>query len=158
MTPTTDGYRYGGARALVELHEIHMRAFLADWKRARAAGVGLPSTDDPSYASMAALLRHVLRAGRGYMTWMCECLELPDPEIRATPEVDVVESEADAYLEHLLERWRLPLRDVAEEQFDRPEYKSRWGTLYCIDAMLEHAVMHPIRHAHQLERLMRGGA
>jgi hypothetical protein len=25
----------------------------------------------------------------------------------------------------------------------------------CIDAMLEHAVMHPIRHAFQLEELMR---
>ena len=48
-------------------------------------------------------------AARGYMTWMCEVLELPDPEIRIPPEPT---------------------------------------------ALLEHAVMHPIRHAFQLEELM----
>lgn len=37
---------------------------------------------------------------------------------------------------------------------ETPEYPSRWKTLYCVDAMLEHAVMHPIRHAFQLEELM----
>jgi len=48
-------------------------------------------------------------AARGYMTWMCEVLELPDPEIRIPPEPT---------------------------------------------ALLEHADMHPIRHAFQLEELM----
>ena len=48
--------------------------------------VGLPQTHDPAYASLDTLLRHVLGAARGYMTVMCEVLELPDPEIRATPD------------------------------------------------------------------------
>jgi hypothetical protein len=50
--------------------------------------------------------------------------------------------------------WREPLRAVGGEHFDRPEYASSWGTLYCIDAMLEHAVMHPLRHRFQLEELL----
>jgi hypothetical protein len=44
---------------------------------------------------------------------------------------------------------------VRDDQLETPEYRSRWQTLYSIDAMLEHAVMHPIRHAFQLEELMR---
>jgi hypothetical protein len=44
-----------------------------------------------------------------------------------------------------------------EDQLDTPEYPSRWKTLYSIDAMLEHAVMHQVRHSFQLEKLMRTG-
>ena len=115
----------------------------------------LPKTDDPSYASLETLLRHVLGAARGYMTWICEVLELPDPKIRMPPEPPALAAEADSYMEHVLEQWRTPLRDVGDDRLETPEYPSRWQTRYCIDAMLEHAVMHPIRHAFQLEELMR---
>ena len=151
-----DPYVYGGARATIRLHERHQREFLATWKRAQAAGTRLPETDDPSYASREALLRHVLRAARGYMVWMCQQLDLPDPAIRPTPEAEAIETEAEAYLEHVLACWRDPLRKVAPERFSHPEFESRWGVKYCIDAMLEHAVMHPIRHSFQLEELMAG--
>ena len=54
-------------------------------------------------------------------------------------------------MEHVLERWRTPLQEVGDDRLETTEYPSRWQTRYCIDAMLEHAVMHPIRHAFQLE-------
>jgi hypothetical protein len=148
-------YRSRAVRALVLLHEEHLRRFLDTWKRAKAASVVLPVTDDPAYVSLDALLRHVLGAARGYMTWMCEVLTLPDPQIRVLPDAPALSAEADVYMEHVLERWRDPLMDVADDQLETPEYASRWKTLYCVDAMLEHAVMHPIRHAFQLEELMR---
>jgi uncharacterized damage-inducible protein DinB len=147
-------YRSRAVRALVLLHDEHLRRFMQTWKEARAAGVLLPKTDDPAYASLETLLRHVLAAARGYMTWMCEQLELPDPEIRVAPEPEELSRDPESYMEHVLERWRMPLHDVGDERLDTPEYPSRWQTRYCIDAMLEHAVMHPIRHAFQLEELM----
>ena len=64
------------------------------------------------------------------------------------------EKEADEYLVHLLEKWRTPLAEVPIDKFEHGTYTSRWGTDYCIDAMLEHAVMHPIRHEFQLKTLM----
>ena len=36
-----------------------------------------------------------------------------------------------------------PLREIAGGQLETPEYPSEWRTRYSIDAMLEHAVMHP---------------
>ena len=36
-------------------------------------------------------------------------------------------------------------------------YKSRWGEDYNIEQMLEHAIVHPMRHRIQLERLLRRG-
>ena len=154
-TASTIAYRSRAVRALVVLHDERLRRFLTVWQQAHAASVALPATQDPAYASLEALLHHVLRAARGYMTWMCEVLELPDPEIRATPEPAIVAREAAAYTEHVLDKWRAPLCDVGDDRLYAPEYRSRWTSLYCIDSMLEHAVMHAIRHAFQLEELRR---
>jgi hypothetical protein len=155
MPSTALAYRSRAVRALVLLHDEHVRRFLVVWNQAQAASVVLPKTDDPAYASLETLLRHVLCSARGYMTWMCEVLELPDPKIRMPPELPALPAEADSYMEHVLEKWRTPLRDVGDDRLETPEYPSEWQTRYCIDAMLEHAVMHPIRHAFQLEELMR---
>ncbi len=87
------------------------------------------------------------------MTWLCEKLGLPDPGIDEAPEPEAVERDADRYLEHLLERWRKPLAGVEEEQLQTTS-KTRWGEDMTCEGMLEHAVMHPIRHRFQLEELM----
>jgi uncharacterized damage-inducible protein DinB len=156
MTPARDlEYRSRAVRAMVLLHDEHLRRFLVVWKQAKAASVVLRRTGDPAYASLGTLLHHVLGAARSYMTWLCEVLELPDPMIRIPPEPTTLPAEADSYMEHVLRQWRTPLQDVGDERLETPEYQSRWQSKYCIDSMLEHAVMHPIRHAFQLEELMR---
>jgi hypothetical protein len=147
-------YAYPGARSLVLLHERSLRSLHRTWRKAKAAGVVLPKTDDPAYASPETLLAHVCSAARGYMIWMCEVLELPDPEIRTAPAPTEIEEVAGEYIDHLTERWRRPLARVAEKRFYRPEHSARWKVRYCVDAMLEHAVMHPVRHEFQLETLI----
>ena len=96
----------------------------------------------------------MLSAAAGYMIWMCEVLDLPDPGIRSAPDAAAIVREAEDYMEHILERWQTPLREVPDDRLETPEYPSRWETRYCIDSMLEHAVMHPIRHAFQLNELL----
>ena len=149
-----ENYRYRGARALVLLHEQHLCEFVKTWRRFQTSGVALPHTSDAAYASNRHLLRHILGAARGYMVWMCEKLNLPDPEIRQVPSESEIEAKADEFLTHLLERWRIPLAGLPEEVFHDPTFPSRWNVHYCIDAMLEHAVMHPIRHTFQLQELL----
>ena len=146
-------YRNRGARALVLLHEWALREILPAWRRAKASHIQLPSTPDPDYASLESLLHHALRAARGYMTWLCEKLGLPDPGISPAPEASLVEQEVERYIEHLLERWRLPLADVEEARLEAV-HKTRWGEDMSCEGMLEHAVMHPIRHRFQLEELL----
>ena len=70
------------------------------------------------------------------------------------PGADVMESEAGPYAERLLEAWKEPLKNIPPERFFKKAYISPWGVPYCIDAMLEHAVMHPTKHRFQLEELM----
>lgn len=151
------GYRWRGARALVLLHAQSMREFLPVWREAARSGVRLPSTDDPDYASLHTLLHHVFRASRGYMTWLCEKLGLPDPGIEPAPPPDVVERDADRYLEHLLACWRTPLAGVDEARL-QPLFTTRWGADLSGESMLEHAVVHPMRHRFQLEELLKATA
>ncbi len=147
-------FKYNGARSLVLLHDEHLRSCIQTWHEAKKLDIKLPLTEDKDYQSLETLLRHILRAARGYMTWTCEKLNLPDPEIEKTPELDVIGIKVDEHLSHLLERWKLPLAEIEEKKFHSPTFKSRWGVEYCIDAMLEHAVMHPVRHEFQLKNLM----
>ncbi len=144
-------YRSRGARALVHLHECELRAFVATWRRAQGLGIAVRADADPSYASPAALLQHVLRAARGYLVWTCEVLKLSDPGVRPAPEPAELAVGPEAYLEHVLERWRTGLVLADPEALERTEAKSRWGVTYSVDGMLEHAVMHPLRHRFQLE-------
>jgi uncharacterized damage-inducible protein DinB len=153
-TQSLGKFRYNGARALVLLHEKYMMSCIDAWQEAKVKNVILPETDDQDYQSLNTLLRHILRASRGYMTWICDNLNLPDPAIEKVPEADIIVSNVQVYLTHLLEKWRIPLVEIPEERFHNPTYTSRWGVEYCIDAMLEHAVMHPIRHEYQLRNLI----
>ncbi|HET8986696.1 MAG TPA: VOC family protein [Trueperaceae bacterium] len=153
-TPPSDAFEYRGARALAILHENHLREFMPIWRAARASGVPLPKSTDENYASYEALLRHVLRAAGRYLTWMCKNLGLEDPKVSEAPPVERIAAEADDYLEHVVERWRLPLRRLPESRFEDESYTSNWGVPMTIESMLEHAVMHPIRHAFQLRELL----
>lgn len=153
-TPARIEYTYGGAQAMVSLHDAEMRRFMETWRRAKAADLRLPETEDRDYASLEHVLVHVLACAAGYMKWMCEVLELDDPGFPGAPTPETVTAEADGYLDAVIEGWREPLAGVEEARFYRPEHASRWKVLYCVDAMLEHAVMHPIRHRYQLEQLL----
>ncbi len=147
-------YRYGGAKTLVALHARYLREFLATWRRADAAGIQLPETTDPSYASREVLLAHVLGCAAHYLVWMCEQLNLPAPDVESNPPAKGLAARADQYMESVLAAWEQPLREVSEEVADSKAYLARWGSPFTIDSMLEHAVMHPIRHSYQLESLM----
>ena len=147
-------YKYAGAKALVKLHEMHLQSFYETWKQAKQLNIKLPDSDDPYYKSLDTLLYHLLRSARGYMIWMCDKLGLEDPQIRETPTAEMIEEKAVEQLAHLFERWRIPLANVEPELFEDRVYKSNWNVEYCIDAMLEHAVMHPIRHEFQLKNLI----
>lgn len=155
--PATPVHAAPAARALVTLQARELLAFLETWREARTAGLALPAVEDRDYASLHTLLRHVLGASRHYVTWCCQQVDLPVPTIPAPPAgEDLDDGALDAWVAGLLEAWSTALVDLSEEALDRPEHPSAWGTAYCLDAMLEHAVMHPIRHRYQLRGLLDG--
>jgi uncharacterized damage-inducible protein DinB len=147
-------HEFKGAASLIDLHYKYMKKFLVTWREAKSKNIALPETSDPYYESLDSLLFHVLNSSRGYINWICRNLKLPDPEIKAVPPVENIQLLADEYLEYLLEKWKHPLKDVPELLFDQV-FRSNWEVDYSIEAMLEHAVMHPVRHEYQLRNLIK---
>ncbi|MDM7913766.1 MAG: DinB family protein, partial [Candidatus Eisenbacteria bacterium] len=115
----------------------------------------LPKSSDPAYANLDALIAHPLRSARGYVTWICDKLGFPPPQIPEPPAPERVELEAETYLDALFRGWEDSLAPLTDEILDANEvYPARWGTPMAIEAMLEHAVVHPMRHRAQLVRLL----
>jgi uncharacterized damage-inducible protein DinB len=149
-----EAWQYRGVRALVTLHERELSRFTDTWKTAKARDVALPGTKHTPETTLEDVLVHVLHWARDYLVWSCEKLQLPDPGCAPIPEVSVVARKVDAYVEHLLARWKEPFRELPEDAFCEPVYRTRWGSHYPVEALLEHAVVHPMRHRLQLEELM----
>ena len=140
---------------MIALHRKHILSFVDTWKSAKAANIILPETDDEWYISVDMLGRHILNSARNYNIWICKKLDLPEPAIIPAPDAENLPDQIDKYTGHLLENWGQQLYDVPENKFHSQTYTSNWGVEYCIDAMMEHAVMHPIRHEFQLINLMK---
>jgi hypothetical protein len=147
-------YKFRGARALLLVHEAALRKLLDTWRQAKAAGITLPVSKNPNYQSLDHLLRHTLNAPGALMGWICSKLELPDPEISEPPAVEKIEAEADWYLIYLLGKLREPLVDVETARFTDRTYDTSRKIPYTIESMLEHIVLHTLKHDFQLQELL----
>jgi hypothetical protein len=132
-----------------------MNQLFVVWKKARRLGVKLPTTSDPAYQSVDRLMRHPLGACRGYLTWLCEVLDRPDPKLPDPPETEKVAAQGAAYLALLAKAWEKNMAWMPADVLDSFQvYTSRWGAPMTVEAMFEHAVAHPMRHRFQLEELL----
>ncbi len=147
-------FKSNAVRSCVELHEIEINRFFETWKAFCAGGIQLPKTSDPSYESPEHLGGHVLCAARNYLTWIGECVKRPVADL--DPENDLVRiaRKGRVFLDEVLAAWRRHLGALEDSELAPARYKSRWGEDYDVEQMLEHAIVHPMRHRIQLQRLM----
>jgi uncharacterized damage-inducible protein DinB len=138
----------------VELQEIELGRFLESWERFRTSGVALPASDDPSYQSPDHLKGHVLRSARNYLTWIGDCVRRPVTDVDLDTDLLSVAGKGLAFLTEVLAAWRRHLASLEDRELSPEMFTSRWGEPYSVEQMLEHAVVHPMRHRIQLERLM----
>ena len=147
-------FKSNAVRSCVELHETELNRFYDTWQAFRALGTPLPETDAPSYQSPDHLGGHVFRAARSYLTWIGECVKRPVTDLDPDTDLVGIAHKGRAFLDEVLAGWRRHLAVLADAELAPTIYKARWGEGYNIEQMLEHAVVHPMRHRIQLERLM----
>ena len=149
-------FKSNAVRSCVELHEIELNRFCEVWRAFRASGASLPQTADPNYASADHLGGHVFRAARNYLTWIGDCVNRPVADIDLDNDTVSVAGKGRAFVDEVLAAWRRHLSLLDDADLAGATHKSRWGEDYNVEQMLEHAIVHPMRHRIQLERLMRG--
>jgi uncharacterized damage-inducible protein DinB len=147
-------FKSNAVRSCVELHETELNRFFQVWEAFRASGTPLPKTDDPSYQSAEHLGGHVFRAARNYLTWIGEFVGRPVRDLDPDAEPASIARKGRAFVDEVLAAWRRHLALIEDGELEPATRKSRWGQDYTVEQMLEHAVVHPMRHRVQLERLM----
>jgi hypothetical protein len=147
-------FKSNAVRSCVELHEIEVNRFFDVWEAFRASGLALPRTEDPNYQSPEHLKGHVCRAARNYLVWIGACVKRPVTDLDLETDPLVIARKGRPFVDDVMAAWRRHLALLEDAELAPSVYKSRWGEDYNIEQMLEHAVVHPMRHRIQLERLM----
>jgi len=112
-----------------------------------------PVTQDKGCVSVQSVTNHILLSGYGYLYMIAK--QFGDLPYERKKQVDVsgIETacaELDALLQHSDERLT-PKVNITDEEIVNNIIKSPWGQTFDIDQLLEHVVMHIIRHRRQIE-------
>ncbi|MEM7479624.1 MAG: DinB family protein [Acidobacteriota bacterium] len=109
---------------------------------------------DNQFASIQRVAQHVVQAGYGHSNHLRLAFGVEGgrvdvplfPRTAITEQMQTVHS----YLTKTLEgRWQM-----TDEEIEALEFSSRWGPTYHPEQMLEHAIVHILRHRRQIERLL----
>jgi uncharacterized damage-inducible protein DinB len=110
-------------------------------------------TLDEDLRSIQGILSHVVRAGYGHAgmlrnTWGLERIRWNETVPRGDARSRV--AEMLAYTSATFNgKW-----DISEDEAEAMRIQSGWGTVYDLEQLLEHAVVHMLRHRRQIERFL----
>jgi len=148
-------FKSRAVRSMVALHDLELRAFVATWKRFVASGRPMPEArGDADYESPERLVAHVQGSARSYLLWIFEVLGRPIVGLELIRDAAVIVPRLDDFMEETLQAWERELAGLEEDELGPALHTSRWGHPYMVDQMLEHAIVHPMQHRLQLERIL----
>lgn len=151
-------YRPGAVGAMMDEYEVAAREFLhvlqplsqRDYERIRDE-----KTQDASCRSIQAIASHVVASGRSYANYIRTAFGMPTsprPENELTR--DEIEGQMHAMLAYTVEtlesRWLMTDPEIMAVRM-----KVSWGPEYDMEQLLEHAIVHILRHRRQIERFLR---
>jgi len=114
-------------------------------------------TQDDDCRSVQTIISHVINSGFGYANYIRDWFAIPksSPERRLISQIEF-SNELDKMLaytsETLQDKW-----EYADEEIMKVKMIVRWGPQYDLEQLLEHAVVHILRHRRQIEKFAATG-
>lgn len=150
-------YRNGPLGALMDEYEraaAELRRLVARIPDDDFVRIVDSQTSDEACRSAQTIMSHVVNAGYGYADYLREqfSIESTRPANRVLSRQESL-TQLDAALEYTLET----LKDhweMTDEEMMGFVIKTRWGAVYDVEGLLEHAIVHILRHRRQLERFI----
>ncbi|MFY9557887.1 MAG: DinB family protein [Blastocatellia bacterium] len=150
-------YRKGPIGALMDEYErasSHLKLLLRDISEEQFIQVLDSRTDDEQCRSVQTIITHVVGAGYGYADYIRKYFAIgPTSPVRKMLQRREAEAQLDAMLDYtarsLEGRWEMTDDEIAGVVID-----SSWGVRYDMEQLLEHAIVHVLRHRRQIERLL----
>jgi hypothetical protein len=116
-----------------------------------------PNTKDEDCRSVQTIVSHVINSGYGYANYIRDwySIQINSPTRRLFSGDEFIK-EMDKMLDYtsgtLEGKW-----NISEEEIMNIKIKSRWGPEYDIEQLLEHAIVHILRHRRQIEKIISTG-
>ena len=111
-------------------------------------------TKDEACRSVQTIMSHVVKAGYGYADYIREQFSLAStrPQHNLLSRRESLE-QLDAALLYTVQtlegKW-----EMSDAEISSTVIKSRWGTVYDVEGLLEHAIVHLLRHRRQIEKFI----
>ena len=111
-------------------------------------------TKDEDCRSVQTIMSHVVRAGYSYADYIREQLSIesacPRPKLLSRQEsLEYLEAVLQYTAQTLDGRW-----EMSAEEISGIVIKTRWGAVYDMEGLLEHAIVHILRHRRQIEKFI----
>mgnify|MGYP003578459223 CR=1 FL=1 len=155
-------YRKGAAGALLHIYEqaiAELSELIAAIPDQALTVIIDPETSNEDCRSFQAILSHTVHAGFGYAVSIHQLKEKavkrPEKVVRLTIRDYIKDlQQVIAYTEEVMSG----IQDDELEQFDNAlKIRTSWGQLYDIEQMMEHAIVHILRHKRQIEKFRFSG-
>ena len=110
-------------------------------------------TDDEECRSVQTIISHVVNSGYAYADYIRVHFGIPSTSptrklLMYNEAVDQLTAMLGYSAETLDGKW-----EMAEEQIVAVVINTRWGVTYDLEQLMEHAIVHVLRHRRQIERL-----
>lgn len=134
-------------RAMSDLKSVLKNINAEDYKR-------IVEGESEHCNSIEVIMNHVIRAGYGYSNYIRDALSLESEPI-ADKKITQNEIFAEidkmmAYSNEIFENGQ----PITDEQLENVYFDTRWDVRYNIDQLMEHAIVHILRHRRQIEKFL----
>ena len=155
-----NNYRPGAIGALLDIYEQAITDFIKVIEAIPDNALTIitdPQTTDENCKSVQAILSHVVTSGYGYAVSIYNHAGNKSTRPVKTFHVTIKEYAEDltnvfAYTENVF-------KEIKEDDLDQLDnslkIKAEWGQSYDITQMMEHAIIHILRHKRQIEKIKR---
>ena len=148
-------YRKGGIGALLEEYEraaselINLIASISQLDFTKNIDA---ETNDEDCRSVQTIVSHVTNSGYGYANYIRDWLSIPkDSPNRRILSKEEFHKEFKKMLNYTSEtldgKW-----EFSDNEIQKVKMKVRWGPQYDLEQLLEHAIVHILRHRRQIEK------
>lgn len=157
MRKKLEEYRTGAIGSLLDEYERavgDLKMVLAEVSTEAFTKIADANTKDEDCRSIETIMNHVLRAGHGYVRLIRTALAMDVP---AAAEYSIAKSDLNHELDRMVGAAVAIFEErpgTTDEEITELLINSRWGVVYNIDQMLEHAIVHVLRHRRQIEKFV----
>jgi uncharacterized damage-inducible protein DinB len=156
-------YRKGGVGAMMDEYERaagELKRVLEKTSEEDFDRIVDTETKDDDCRSIQTIITHVVGAGYGYADYLREAFSIPSARPKETfrdTAVPVLHREAvekiDAFLAYTAQtlegKW-----EMTDAEIEAVAMKTRWEVMYNLEQLMEHAIVHILRHRRQVERFL----